>query len=103
MTTENSTETLVVKTRKPRSPNKPKTLDKQVELANKFLNRLVGKQQAAVELAEQRVKDRFSDKRQEFFLSLSDEVRAGVDPDFELVVTNGPGIVTPEEAEVAAE
>lgn len=102
MTTENSTESLVVaKTRKPRSPNKPKTTEKLIELANKALNRLVGKQQAAIEAAVERVKERFVEKRQEFYASLPDDVRVGVDPDFELPTATAADPVVAEE--VAAE
>lgn len=83
MTTENtdSTETLVentvtpVKTRKPRSPNKPKTADKLGLQASKKIDRLNALREEALAEAATRVNTRFDERIQELFDLLADDVK----------------------------
>ncbi len=84
METENNTETVVEtttatetpKVRKPRSPNKPKTLEKLGLLANKHMDRLYDKRDELVTKASDRVKEKFVAKVTEYLDTLSPEVRA---------------------------
>lgn len=86
MTTDNtdSTETLVtatdpvVKTRKPRSQNKPKTADKLGLQASKKIDRLNVLRDRALEEAAARVNTRFDERIQELFDSLADDVKSFV-------------------------
>ena len=84
MTTENtdSTETLVttsdapvVKTRKPRSPNKPKTLDKLGVMASNRVTRINDKREKAVAAAIKRLNERFDEQVAEFLNGLPADVK----------------------------
>lgn len=98
MTTENtatdSTETLV-KTRKPRSKNKPKTVDKQALLASRHVDRFNAKRDDALVKAAERVNARFDSAIAEFVASLPEEVQK--------LVTGVKNVVDPDAVEPEVE
>ncbi len=71
-------ENTVTKTRKPRSPNKPRTPEKQAYFASKKIDKLNAQCEEAVRKAAHKVRLKFKAKVDEFLLSLPADVLPNV-------------------------
>ncbi len=78
---------------------KPPTKFKLAEKAVKKYNKIVGKQQEAVEKAVSRVKEKFVQKKAEFLDTLTDEVRVLVEADINSVYVAEEAVVNPDVSE----
>ena len=100
MTTENTDTTTdvtatVKKPCKPRSPNKPKTVDKLAVIASRKVDKLNDKRQKALKEAAERVNNRYDNKRQEDLDKAAARVNARFDDKLAELLTGLDDAVRP--------